>query len=101
MIRAGDPAEARRVLRDRGYSADPHPLYFRILAEAEGRTGHTAEMRINLAEYYYRSGEDELAMRELQTAAELPDLSQYNRYRIEARIEEIRKLNEELREKRG
>ncbi|NNL99583.1 MAG: M48 family metallopeptidase, partial [Gammaproteobacteria bacterium] len=53
LVLIGQPLEGKRVLREHGYSDDPAPRYFRILAEAEGRAGNTANARIAMAEYYY------------------------------------------------
>lgn len=88
---AGDPILAKQVLRDRGYATKPEPQYYKILAQAEGRSGHHAEARIAQAEFYYLQGEYQLAARELELAVKLPNMTNYHSQRIKARLAEIRK----------
>ena len=83
--------EAKQVLRDFGVSDDREPRFYKLLAEAEERLGDQANSHYNLAEYYRSVGELELAFEQLRLAQVVPDLSHYQRLRIDARIDEIEK----------
>ena len=69
------------------------PKMYKLLAEAETRLGERANSHFSLSEYYRSLGELRLAMRQLRLAQEVPDLSNYHRLRIDARLDEI---NDEL-----
>lgn len=98
LTHAGRPEEARTVLREHGVSDDDDPNYFRLLSEAEARAGNAGDARIDMAEYYFRIGEYPLAMRELQLARELTDLTNYQTQRIRARLAELTALMAAYRE---
>lgn len=85
------PAKAKRVLRDFGVADEREPRFYKLLAEAEERLGDQANSHYNLAEYYRSMGELELAFEQLRLAQVVPDLSHYQRLRIDARIDEIEK----------
>ncbi|HMM74430.1 MAG TPA: M48 family metalloprotease [Gammaproteobacteria bacterium] len=91
LNRTDRPAEAKRVLRDFGVADEREPRFYKLLAEAEERLGDQANSHYNLAEYYRSMGELELAFEQLRLAQVVPDLSHYQRLRIDARIDEIEK----------
>ncbi len=84
-------AESKRVLRDFGVADEREPRFYKLLAEAEEHLGDQANSHYNLAEYYRSMGELELAFEQLRLAQVVPDLSHYQRLRIDARIDEIEK----------
>lgn len=83
--------EAKQVLRGFGVADEREPRFYKLLAEAEDRLGDQANSHYNLAEYYRSVGELELAFEQLRLAQVVPDLSHYQRLRIDARIDEIEK----------
>lgn len=101
LNRSAQPAEAKRLLREFGVSDARDPRFFKLLAEAEDRLGSPAESHYNLAEYYRSVGELELASEQLRLAQIVPELSHYQRLRIDARLDEIEKDLNRLDEDRA
>jgi len=91
LNQTGQPEVAKQVLRDFGVADEREPRFYKLLAEAEERLGDQANSRYNLAEYYRSVGELELAFEQLRLAQVVPDLTHYQRLRIDARIDEIEK----------
>ncbi len=97
LLSAGKIEQARQLLREFSYRNQTGPAYYKLLAEAEGRSGKEIESHITLSEYYYSNGEVELAIRQLKLAEGQAKLDYYQRERISARLKE---LNKELEERR-
>lgn len=93
LILADKPDVAKKQLRNLPFAARGDPKMYKLLAEAETRLGERANSHFSLSEYYRSLGELRLAMRQLRLAQEVPDLSNYHRLRIDARLDEI---NDEL-----
>ena len=91
LTKTGDPAHARRLLRDFSFRQTPDLPYYRLLANAEGETGDTHAARLTMAEYYFHAGEFELARQQL-SELRAGQLEPYQRARIEARLDEIEQL---------
>ena len=87
----GNPAEARRVLRDFGAADQREPRFYKLLAQAEQELGERANSHYNLGEYYRSIGELEMAAEQLRLAQVVPELTHYQRLRIDARLDEIEK----------
>ncbi len=87
----GRAAESRQVLRDFAGGEEHDPRYYKLLAEAEERTGDNVNSHYDLAEYYRSVGELELATEQLKLAQTQADISHYQRMRIDARLAEIEK----------
>jgi predicted Zn-dependent protease len=90
---AGKPDEAKKHLRGNGFSDRRDPRYFKLLAEAENDLGQIANSHFSLSEYYRSLGELRLAVQQLRLAQKTPEVSNYQRLRIDARMDEI---NQEL-----
>ena len=91
LLETGEGAEARRVLRAFGKADEREPKFYKLLAQAEKKLGNRGESSYNLAEYYRSIGELELAAEQLRLAQVLPELTHYQRLRVDARLEEIEK----------
>lgn len=91
LNQTGQAEEAKRVLREFGVADEREPRFYKLLAEAEERLGDQANSHYNLAEYYRSVGELELAFEQLRLAQVVPELTHYQRLRIDARIDEIEK----------
>ncbi len=87
----GNGAVAKRVLRDFGVADQREPRFFKLLAQAEEKLGERADSHYDLAEYYRGLGELELAAEQLRLAQVVPELTHYQRLRIDARLDEIEK----------
>jgi beta-barrel assembly-enhancing protease len=83
---------ARDLLRDYAYRFPVDSRYYRMLAQAEGRSGSKVESHIALAEYYYRLGDLRLSIEQLRLARSEGGVDTYQRSRIEARSQEFEVL---------
>ncbi|HCU90068.1 MAG TPA: hypothetical protein DGR97_08990, partial [Gammaproteobacteria bacterium] len=90
---AGKPAAAKKHLRDSSFVEKGDPRFFKLLAEAENDIGNIANSHFSLSEYYRSLGELRLALQQLYLAQKTSDITNYQRLRIDARMDEI---NEEL-----
>lgn len=90
---AGKPDDSKKLLRGYGLADRRDPRFFKLLAEAENDLGQTANSHFSLSEYYRSLGELRLAVEQLKLAERTPDISNYQRLRIDARADEI---NEEI-----
>jgi predicted Zn-dependent protease len=97
LLAAGQAEKVRTLLRDYTYTHAPDPLYYRLVAQAEGESGSKVESHIALAEYYYSSGDAPLAMQQLKLAQAEPTVDHYQRQRIEARMNEIQSEMDEAK----
>lgn len=91
LTNTGDPAEARQILRDFGSTENRDPRFFKLLAEAEEKTGDVVNSHYDLSEYYRVVGEIELAAEQLKLAQAVDNISHYQRMRVDARLDEIEK----------
>jgi predicted Zn-dependent protease len=82
-------AEAKALLRGYGLSDRRDPKYYKLLAEAENQLGEIANGHHSLAEYYLSVGEFPHAAEQLRLARSTPNLSNYQRQKIIARLEEV------------
>ena len=98
LLMAQRPDAAREVLREYSFGRSTQPRYFKLLAEAEERTGSIVESHIALSEYYFKLGRPILAKQQLELARRGNTADYYQRERIEARMEEI---NEFIAEEGG
>lgn len=89
LLRNGQGERALLVLDDysRVYAKDA--VLYRLEAEAYRQTGKAMSSRMSLAEHYYRSGELEAAIHQLQLAANEPDGDFYESSKLDARLREL------------
>jgi predicted Zn-dependent protease len=81
--------EAKALLGKYGTSDHRDPKFYKMLADAETRLGQDANAHHSLAEFYALSGEWPYAAEQLRLARETPGLSNYQRQKIVARLEEV------------
>lgn len=94
--------DAKKLLRDYGLSDRRDPRFYKLLAESETQLGESADAHYSLAEYYLSMGEYPHAAEQLRIARSTPGLSNYQRQKIIARLEEVENTVVELdREERG
>lgn len=100
---ADKPKAARKLLRDYGVGDRQDPKFYKLIAEAETRMGAKAKSHFSLAEYYRIVGELNLAAVQLRLAQTAPDVTNYERHRIDARLDEVNdemlKLKKSLKER--
>lgn len=90
---AGWPAEAKQQLRNYAFAERGDPRYFKLLAEAENDLNEKVNSHFSLSQYYRSLGELRLSIQQLRLAERIPDITNYQRLRVDARMDEI---NEEL-----
>ena len=66
------------------------PLFYKLMAQAEGQLGNDANRHEALAEYYYNIGQVHQALTQLKLALKDKSADFYQRSRIEARKEEFK-----------
>ena len=96
LVRSGRNQDAIDVLNaySRIYAKDP-PMY-RLEAEAYRQLGKSVNSRLALAEYYYRTGELDGAIHQLELGLNEPGGDFYVQSRIEARLQELQREREIL-----
>lgn len=82
-------AEAKALLRSYGLSDRRDPKFFKLLAESEDQLGEVANAHHSLAEYYVSVGEFPHAAEQLRIARRTTGLTNYQRQKIVARLEEV------------
>ena len=88
--------EAKSLLGKYGFAERRDPKYYKLLADAENRLGQNADAHHSLAEYYLSVGEFPYAAEQLRIARESPGLSNYQRQKIVARLEEVEDTMQKL-----
>jgi predicted Zn-dependent protease len=89
LLLVGRAVEAKRLLGEYGLAERRDPRFYKLLADAETRLGEQANAHHSLAEYYLTVGEFPYAAEQLRLARETPGLSNYQRQKIVARLEEV------------
>jgi predicted Zn-dependent protease len=89
LLNLGRAEQARKLLHDylRTHAADAD--LYKLVARAEGDSGHTAEAYLSLAEYHFLNGETNTAIEQLDRALSLKGLDFYTSSRLEARRAEL------------
>lgn len=90
LLQQQQAAQAKTVLR--GLNNQNSPEYYKLLAEAQDKTGDLVESKLALAEFYYLTGSLRIALEQLRQAQRQEINDFYLRSRVEARFKE---LNEE------
>lgn len=99
LLDAGEPEEARTLLRRYGSSSEPDITYYNLLAQAEAQAGSQIESGIAKAEYFYLLGDTELAIKRLELARKQGTPDYYQKERIDARLAQLqyeRELEKDL-----
>lgn len=91
LLLVGSAEEAKQMLRDWGLADRRDPKFYKLLAEAETQIGESANAHHSLAEFYLSVGEYPHAAEQLRLARETEGLSNYQRQKIVARLEEVEK----------
>ena len=81
--------EAKDLLSSWGLSERRDPRFYKLMADAQTRLGDDSSAHGSLAEYYYSVGEVPYAAEQLRIARDSPGLSNYQRQKIVARLEEV------------
>ena len=90
LMRAGQARRAHEILLDLFNIVMPTPEQCRLIAFAANSAGDIADSYYYMSEYHVFSGDLLLAINQLQLALGLPDLSEVQRARFQARMDQLR-----------
>jgi predicted Zn-dependent protease len=90
LMTAGRPAEAHNMLLDLFNNVPPTPDQIRLTALAASAAGDPGDAYFYMGEYQIASGDLYLAAQQLQLALASPHISQIQRQRYQARLDEVR-----------
>ena len=90
LMAAGRPAEAHNLLLDLFNNVPPTPDQIRLTALAASAAGDAGDAYFYMGEYDLENGDLMLAVQQLQLALASPHLSQIQRQRYQARLDEVR-----------
>lgn len=89
LMRVGDSKRAHEILLDLFNAVPPTPEQARFTALAANAAGDVADSYYYMSEYHLMGGDLLLAVNQLQLALAVPRLSNVQRARFQARLEEI------------
>ena len=101
LLHEKDPQRAEKaeqILREHLLRNDDDPLLYELYARASDYSGNEIRASEAIAESYYLRGQVHEAAMQLSRLAEKSDLSYYQRARITARLDEMRRKMIELGE---
>jgi len=90
LMGAGQPAQAHVLLLDLFNNVPPTPDQIRLTALAASAAGDAGDAYFYMAEYQIAGGDLNLAAQQLQLALASPHISQIQRQRYQARLDEVR-----------
>jgi len=90
LMAAGDPKQAHEVLLDLFNNVPPTPDQIRLTALAASAAGAAGDAYFYMGEYQIAGGDLVLAAQQYQLALAAPNLTQVQRQRYQARLDEVR-----------
>lgn len=90
LMRGGEARRAHEVLLDLFNTVVPTPEQARLIALAANSAGDVADAYYYMSEYHVLSGDLMLALNQLQLALAVPNLTDVQRARFQARLEQLR-----------
>ncbi|MBV8343283.1 MAG: M48 family metallopeptidase [Gammaproteobacteria bacterium] len=90
LMAAGKPGEAHNMLLDLFNNVPPTPDQIRLTALAASAAGDPGDAYFYMGEYQIAGGDLSLAAQQLQLALAAPNISQIQRQRYQARLDEVR-----------
>jgi len=101
LMKAGRPAEAHAVLLDLFNNVRPTPEQIRLTALAASAAGDAGDAYFYMGEYQIANGDLPMAAQQLQLALAAPNLTQVQRQRFQARLDEVREYLSRMRVRRA
>jgi predicted Zn-dependent protease len=89
LMRLGDSRRAHQVLLDLFNVVPPTPEQAKLTAQAANAAGDVADSYYYMSEYHLMSGDLPLAISQLQLALAVPKITDVQRAKFEARLDEI------------
>jgi predicted Zn-dependent protease len=97
LMSSGRPKDAHSVLLDLFNNVPPTPEQIRLTALAASAAGDTGDAYFYMGEYQIAGGDLALAAQQLQLALAAPNLTQVQRQRYQARLDEVREYLQSAR----
>lgn len=93
LLKNGDNVQAASLLRRYLYKIDATPLWYSLLAEAEGKSGNRSENHQAMAEFHFLMGNNSSALKQIRLAIKhSKEFNNNTQLRIQARREEIEQV---------
>jgi predicted Zn-dependent protease len=89
LMQLGDSKKAHEILLDLFNVVPPTPEQAKLTAQAANAAGDVADSYYYMSEYHLMSGDLPLAINQLQLALAVPKITDVQRARFEARLEEV------------
>lgn len=89
LMQKSDAKKAHEILLDLFNTVPPTPEQAKLTAQAANAAGDVADSYFYMSEYHILSGDLLLAVSQLQLALQVPKISDVQRARFEARLDEI------------
>ena len=89
LMQLGDSKRAHQILLDLFNVVPPTPEQAKLTAQAANAAGDVADSYYYMSEYHLMSGDLPLAINQLQLALAVPKITDVQRARFEARLEEV------------
>jgi predicted Zn-dependent protease len=89
LMQKGDAKQAHEILLDLFNTVPPTPEQAKLTAQAANAAGDVADSYYYMSEYHIMSGDLLLAVNQLQLALNVPKITEVQRQRFEARLDEI------------
>src|SRR5499427_2012997 len=99
LMAAGRPADAHNMLLDLFNNVEPTPDQIRLTALAASAAGDAGDAYFYMGEYQIAGGDLFLAAQQLQLALASPHISQIQRQRYQARLDEVREYLASMRKR--
>ncbi len=99
LMQDGHPMEAHNMLLDLFNIVPPTPQQIRLTALAASAAGDAGDAYFYMGEYQIAGGDLNLAAQQLQLALASPHITQIQRQRYQARLEEVRDFLSSLRKR--
>ena len=90
LMQVGKPAQAHQLLLDLFNNVDPTPPQIQLTAMAASAAGDNGDAYYYMGEYNLANGQLSLANQELELALAVPNLSNVQRQRFIARLQQVR-----------
>jgi len=91
LLDTGNTDTSKNLLKEQIRHNPSNPLLYELLAKAEKKAGFNSAAYQALAEHDYLFGRTHLAIDHLRMALRQPDNTKYSKFRIDARLTELKK----------
>lgn len=102
LLAANRPGDARNILETAAIANAQRPDILRLLAQSSSEAGATGEGRYYMSQYYELNGRLVPAINQIQLALNAPHVSEYEKARYEARLDDLKQARkEQIKEQRS